>query len=114
MIKENNEFKDLPILGKKPSDEKEEKYLREVREFQFSNISEAGVCHKFVYGDAKKHKKFVFFHDQVYKVPRFIARHIEECSTPLYEWRPDGLGNLTKKFIGSQRRFQMREVFRGS
>lgn len=110
----DSDFKDLPILGKKPKDEKEEKYLREVREFQFSNLAEAGVAHKFVYGNAKKNKKFLFFHDQVYSVPRFIARHLEECSTPLYEWRPDGLGNLTKKYIGANRRFQMREVFRGN
>lgn len=112
MSKEEN-FNNLPILGNPPQSEKEEKYLREVREYQFNNISEPSVCHQFIYGNSKHYKRFVFFHDQTYRVPRFIARHVEECATPLYAWRPDGLGLMKKKFIGNKRRFQMREVFKG-
>jgi len=117
---EANEAKDiefirsLPIVGNQPKSEKEEAFLREVCEFEFINLKEPGVFHKFSYGSTKKNSGFTLMHGASYKLPRFIARHIESCSTPLYEWRPDGLGKLTKRQTGNDPRFQMRQVYNGA
>ena len=101
----------LPIVGKQPKSDKEEAFLREICEFEFLNIKEPGVSHQFSYGNPKKNKSFTLFHGTIYKLPRFIARHLENCSTPLYEWRPDGMGKLVKKHVGNDPRFQMRQVY---
>lgn len=101
----------LPIVGRQPKNEKEETFLREICEFEFLNIKEPGVPHQFSYGSTKKHKNFTLNHGMTYKLPRFIARHLESCSTPLYEWRPDGMGKLVKKHAGNDPRFQMRQVY---
>lgn len=108
------EMKKLPIVGRKPSNEKEEAFLREVCEFEFINLKEPGVLHKFTYGSTKNHKNFTFFHGEKYKLPRFIARHVESCATPIYNWAPDGTGKLIKKYVGPDPRFQMRQVFSAS
>ena len=104
-------LKALPIVGRQPKTEKEEDYLREICEFEFINLKEPGVMHRFSYGNTKKNKRFTFFHGGSYRVPRFLARHVESCSTPLYEWRPDGTGRLIKKPTGNDPRFQIRQVF---
>jgi len=110
--KENIEFtRTLPIVGKQPKNEKEEQFLREICEFEFLNIKEPGVSHQFSYGNTKKNRNFTFNHGMSYQIPRFIARHLESCSTPLYEWRPDGLGKLIKKQVGNDPRFQLRQVY---
>jgi hypothetical protein len=108
----NVEFvQSLPIVGNQPKSEKEEAFLREICEFEFINLKEPGVFHKFSYGSTKKNKTFTLIHGAKYKLPRFLARHVESCATPLYEWRPDGLGKLTKKYVGNDPRFQMRQVY---
>lgn len=108
----NIEFlKSLPIVGQQPRNPKEEEFLREVCEFEFINLKEPGVMHKFSYGSTKKNKTITLAHGAKYMLPRFLARHVESCSTPLYEWRPDGLGKLSKKLIGNDPRFQMRQVY---
>ena len=103
----------LPIVGRQPESEKEENFLREISEFEFNNLEEPGVVHKFPYGNAKRSHNFTLFHGGKYKLPRFIARHLESCETPIWEWRPDGTGRLNKQKIGTKPRFQMRQVFGG-
>ena len=110
-IKDLDFIRSLPIVGKKPTSEKEEAFLREICEFEFMNIEEAGLTHKFTYGSTKKQHNFTMMHGGKYKLPRFIARHVESCATPLWDWRPDGTGRLEKKYMGNKPRFQMRQVF---
>lgn len=105
------EIQQLPIIGKQPESEKEEKFLREVCEFEFQNIEEPGLSHTFPYGSTKKNHNFTFFHGGKYKVPRFIARHLESCTKPIWKWRPDGTGKMMKQNIGTRPRFQMRQTF---
>lgn len=106
-------LQNLPIIGKKPENEKEEKFLREICEFEFMNTEEPGLSHTFPYGNAKISHKFIFFHGGKYRLPRFIANWIESRSTPIWDWRPNGLGGMEKKLIGHKPRFQMRQVFGG-
>lgn len=103
----------LPIIIKKPANEKEEKFLREICEFEFMNIEEPGLSHKFPYGDAKNSHTFTMFHGGKYKFPRFLAQWIESRNTPIWDWRPNGEGGMEKKLIGHKPRFQMRQVFGG-
>jgi len=107
------ELRKLPIVGSQPKDEKEENFLREICEYEFYNLEEPGVSVRFPYGDSHSHHVFTLFHGGKYRVPRFLAQHIESKSTPIWEWRPDGIGGLTKKLIGHNPRFQMRQVFGG-
>lgn len=104
-------YKNLPIVGEQPTCAKEEQFLREVCEYEFNNLEEPGLMHKFPYGNSKHSHNFVLMHGSKYKVPRFIARHIESCAVPIWEWRPNGLGGLEKKYQGTKPRFQMRQVF---
>ena len=101
----------LPIIGKAPSGEKEEKHLREIVEYEFYNIEEPGTPIKFPYGSTKRNMTFELVHGQKYKVPRHVARHIESCVTPIYNWKPDGSGAMLKTKTGIKSRFQMRQVF---
>lgn len=101
----------LPIIGITQRSEKEEKHLREVVEFEFNNLEEPGLTHKFVYGDTKRKATLEFWHGGKYRVPRFIARFLESRSLPIWEWRPDGSGKMVKKVCGNRPRFQMRESF---
>lgn len=102
---------ELPIVGQQPSSEKEEKYLREIGEYEFYNLEEPGLSQKFSYGDTKNNHRFTFFHGGKYRIPRFIARHIESCTTPLWDWRPDGSGRMEKKKVGDKPRFRMSQIF---
>lgn len=105
----------LPIVNTCRSDskisEREEKHLREIGEYEFMNIEEPGLMQKFTYGDTRNKETFTLFHGGKYKVPRFIARHIESRSKPIWAWRPDGTGSMRKEQTGVNSRFQMREVF---
>lgn len=105
----------LPIIdpkdpGKKFS-EKEEKHLRELVDYEFMNLEEAGVPQRFSYGNANNKHTFTFLHGGKYTVPRFIGRHVESKSTPIWGWKPDGAGRMIKEKRGSKSRFQMREVY---
>ena len=108
-----DDLQKLPIIGKQPASEKEEKFLREVCEFEFMNMEEPGLSQRFPYGNAKKNHNFTLFHGGKYKLPRFIAQWVESRTTPLWDWRPNGEGGMTKKLIGQNPRFQMRQVFGG-
>ncbi|NGX36870.1 MAG: hypothetical protein K1000chlam2_00015 [Chlamydiae bacterium] len=101
----------LPIVGKQPESEKEEKFLREVLEYEFYNLEEPGLCQRFVYGDTNNQHTFTLFQSTKYMVPRFLARHLESRTTPIWEWRPDGKGSMTKKQVGTKPRFRMSQSF---
>ena len=105
----------LPIIDpKNPSkkfSEKEEKWLREVVPYEFMNIEEPGLMHSFSYGCSGNSMKITMFHGGKYNVPRFLARHIDSRSTPIWSWKPDGNGSLQKERTGQKSRFQMREMY---
>lgn len=105
------EWEPLPIVGEQPKDEKEKKYLKEICEYEFQNLEEPGLSIKFPYGDSRNRKLISLFHGGRYKVPRHIARHLENCTTPIWNWRPDGTGSMKKEMLGQKSRFQMREVY---
>lgn len=111
-IKENIEkIKNLPIVGSPPQSVKEEKFLREVCEFEFNNIEEPGLSQQFTVGNTKNKFSFTLLHGGKYHLPRFIARHLENCTTPRWEWKPDGTGRLIKNLVGTTPRFQMKQTF---
>lgn len=101
----------LPIVGDKPRNEKEEKWLKEIVEFEFMNLEEPGLMHKFPYGDTRNNMTFTLWHGAKYRLPRHVARHIENCKTPIWNWKPDGKGSLSKSLSSYKSRFQMRQVF---
>lgn len=100
-----------PNNPSKKFNEKEEKYLRELNTYEFMNLEEPGLMHKFSYGTAKNKHTFTFMHGGKYTLPRFIARHVESKSTPIWGWKPDGLGSIEKTLRGRKSRFQLREVY---
>ena len=105
----------LPIID--PNDptrkftEKEEKHLRELVDYEFMNLEEPGLSQTFPYGNSGNKHTFTFQHGGRYTVPRFIARHLESKSTPMWGWKPDGSGRMEKTLKGRKSRFQMREVY---
>ena len=108
---ETKKLESLPILGDQPATEKEEKFLREVSDYIFQNLEESGVSVNFIYGNTKNNVNLKMMHGATYKFPRFLARHIENCSTPIYELRPDGLGGKSMVETGKKPRFQMKQVY---
>lgn len=112
---ESKKIQNLPIIDpKNPSrkfNEKEEKFLREMLTYEFMNLEEPGLMLKFPYGNSKNKHTFTFFHGGKYLLPRFLARHVESKSTPIWGWKPDGSGRLIKEMKGVKSRFQMREVY---
>lgn len=112
VIEQEEEFlASLPIVGNQPISEKEEKHLKEICEYQFFNLEESGMELTFPYGDTNKYCNFTFLHGSKYRVPRHVAQHVESCSTPIWNWRPDGTGRMVKQKTGDTLRFQMRHVF---
>lgn len=104
----------LPIILNDPKrklSEGEEAYLRELVNYEFQNLEEPGLSHQFSYGNAQNKHTFTFEHGKRYKVPRFIARHVESRGTPIWKWISDGSGQMVKELKGTKSRFQMREVF---
>lgn len=101
----------LPIVGEQPKDEKEEKFLREVCEYEFSNVEEPGLMVTFPYGDTRNSANITLMHGGKYKLPRFIARHLDTRTTPIWKWRPDGTGSMHKELVGTSSRFQLRQVY---
>lgn len=107
----NKDYTRLPIVGNQPQSEKEEKYLNEISKYEFYNLEDPGMLIKFRYGDTTRNTKFIFLHGGKYDVPRHVARHIENCSTPIHDWRPNGMGQMVGQKTGDKPRFQMRQVF---
>jgi len=110
-IPKKSDLEKLPIVGAKPVNEKEEKYLKEIVPYEFYNIEEPGVSIKFPYGSTRNMKNFTLFHGGTYHVPHHVARHLENCSTPIWDYRPDGQGRMTKQRVGEKPRYQMRQKF---
>lgn len=102
----------LPIIGQQPESEREEKYLREMIEYEFYNLEEPGMMHKFSYGTRGKIHSFTLLHGAKYVLPRFIANHLESKGTPIWKWRPDGSGAMHKELLGKNPRFRMSPTFR--
>ena len=90
--------------------ELEEKWKKEEKTFEFYNLEEPGLVLRFPWGPTKKIEKFTFFHGQKYKIRREIADHVESRQTPIWGYRPNGLGSTEKTLNGWKPRFQMREV----
>lgn len=111
--RQTKNLKDLPIVGPIPKSEKEEKHLREIGKYEFYNLEEPGLALKFPYGNHKTQHTFTLFHGGKYDLPRFVARHLESCTTPIWDWRPDGMGRMEKKLVGHKPRFQLRHVYEG-
>jgi len=101
----------LPIIGNQPKNEKEENFLREVCEYEFYNLEEPGLSHSFSYGDTLNNHMISMNHGDKYRLPRFIARHLESCGTPIWDWRPDGTGRMAKKLTGKAPRFRMSQSY---
>lgn len=106
-----DKLENLPIVGRLPKNEKEEKYLREIGEYEFYNQEDPGLSHKFPYGATRNKVVFTLFHGGKYHVPRHVADHINSRSTPIWKWRPDGMGSMVKEKVGTKSRFQMRPVY---
>lgn len=108
-------IQNLPIIDPtnptKKYSEKEEKHLREMNTYEFMNLEEPGLMITFPYGNAGNKHNFKLMHGGKYILPRFMQRHIESKSTPIWGWKPDGTGRLTKILKGRNSRFQMREVY---
>lgn len=100
----------FPIIGKNKLSDKEEKHLREVVNYEFYNLEEPGVIHKFSYGSGNQLCTITLYHGQTYHLPRFIAKHLESCSIPIWDWRPDGTGRMIKKKIGLKPRFRLSQM----
>jgi hypothetical protein len=107
------DFNQLPIVNYIPKTEKEEKYLREIIEYEFINTETSGLILEFVYGNTKKSHKFRFFDGGKYRIPRHVGLWINDRHNPIWGWKPTGDGDMGKKFIGKKPRFQLREVFGG-
>lgn len=100
----------IPIDGEK-IDEKKDKWLRELVVVEFKNLEETRAHIEFCYGGTKKRAKFCLWPGGVYRLPRFIQRHLETRSIPIWDWRPDGSGKMQKYLQTYQSRFQLREMY---
>ena len=100
----------LPLMNKVDGShkftEKEEKSLREYATYELYNIEEPGHPISFHY----QGYPFRLLHGGRYKLPKFIANHIEEVGYPVWDWVPDGSGKMEKKIKSFTRRFQARQV----
>lgn len=104
-------YVNLPIVGRQPANEKEEKFLRELVEYEFFNTQEPGVFMKFSYGTSKQQERFTLMHGASYLLPRFLARFLESRATPIYKWDADGTGRMVATPTGMDARFRLREVY---
>ena len=100
----------LPIVGEKPINEKEEKWLKEFETYEFYNLEEPGLSQTISYGNTKNKVSIDMFHGGKYNFPRHLARFIETRAIPIYKYKPDGTGAMVKTLIGENPRFQMRQI----
>lgn len=101
----------LPLPPGKVYSEKEEKFLREVGEYTFQNLENSGLSISFPYGGGKGHVNLLLMHGAKYKLPRFLARHVEDSSTINYSYKTNHDGTRELVETGRRPRFQMRQVF---
>lgn len=87
-----------------------EKKKVETELIEFYNIEEPGHPITFSFGPAKRTKKYTLLHGGKYELPKEIIHHLESRQTPMYDYKPDGLGRMSKYLKGYQSRFQCRAV----
>lgn len=109
-MSKRNDF-NLQTTTNKPKSEKEKEWLKEEIEITFQNLEEPGLMVSFPYGTTKNFKNYKLMHGGKYKLPRKVVNHIESRVTPIWKWRPDGQGGMTKDLTGTKQRFQCRQVF---
>jgi len=113
--KDEAKIKSLPVWDRKnPSrkiPEKEEKHLKEMSVYEFVNTEEPGVLQEFSYGNTRNNMKFVLMHGGKYLLSRFVAQHINSRGTPIWDRRPNGMGQMEKTNAGSKPRFYLRESY---
>ena len=88
---------------KKPEDEKVQ--------IEFYNIEEPGVPIRFSYGSTKRPEKFHLMHGGKYNLRREVINHLESRQLPIYDYQPDGAGQMRKVLTGYKSRFQCRQVW---
>lgn len=103
----------LPIINEPPRNEKEEKWLREIVEYEFENKQDPGLKLKFTYGTTKQHEQIEIWCNEPTPLPRFIARYLQSKGNSIYKYQPDGRGNMIPQFQGRDSRFVLREVYKG-
>lgn len=86
-------------------------WLQEEIAIEFMNLEEPGVMQKFVYGPTTNPKKYTLMHGGKYKLPREVVQHIESRQTPIWKYRPNGIGGMEKELTGHKSRFQCRQTF---
>jgi len=99
-----------PKIMKSEAERKEE-WLNEEVSIEFMNLEEPGVPQLFVYGSTKNPKKYHLMHGGKYKLPRRVIEHIESRRTPIWNYRPNGIGGMEKELTGHKSRFQCRQLF---
>lgn len=89
----------------------QKEWLEEKILVEFRNLEEPNMIHTFSYGPSKKVKTYKLVPGGKYELSRELVNHLNTRAVPDYRWVPDGLGNMTKKLIGTKPRFQCSEVF---
>ena len=95
----------------KSEEERKKEWLEEEVLIEFVNLEEPGVPQKFVYGTTRNPKKYLLIHGGKYKLPRKVVQHIESRQTPIWNYRPNGIGGTAKEQTGNKSRFQCRQIF---
>lgn len=90
---------------------RKDKWLNEEVTFEFMNLEEPGMIQKFSYGTTRKPEVHTLFHGGKYTKPRHLVNHIESRRTPIWNYRPNGIGGSQKELTGYKSRFQCRVVF---
>ena len=93
-----------------PKGEKEEKFLREYKIYEFSNVENPGQSHSFPFGSSSRNATFCFFHGGRYRLPRFLANHMNESGIPQREKYKNLSGHTEERVVGKKPRLNMREV----
>ena len=96
---------------KKDKKERHKEWLNEDVSVEFFNLEEPGVPLSFSYGPTKNIEKHTLLHGGKYRLRRQIVQHIESRQTPIWGYKPDGKGIMTKNLEGYKSRFQCRQVF---
>lgn len=101
---------ETPNVHKNKKD-KENEWLKENVTFEFFNLEEPGVPIKFAFGPTNDTKTYTLLHGGKYTYPRRVLQHIESKQTPIWGYKPDGHGRMTKNLEGYKSRFQCRQTF---
>ena len=99
-----------PKIVKSEAERKKEWMAEEIA-IEFMNLEEPGMIQKFVYGPTNKAKTYTLFHGGKYKLSREVVQHIESRQTPIWNYRPNGIGGMEKELTGHKSRFQCRQTF---